>query len=240
MHGDPGPDGEGPRDDEAIELYYDDFAPHYVPGWRSLEHYGPLVADYLLRTVTAEARVLDVGCGPGQLTRNLAPDVSVTGIDLSPRMLDVASAGRPGGRYVQHDFHDPLPGSWGSFDVVVAVGCLEFCRDLTATLQNFADACAPGARLLVGVVEDRAAGGPGRSRRAFSDDGLPGVDMFTYDVAAQVAAVTAAGLAPYSYRYVPAWRHEEYSYVVQYGLWELRKDAPSRRSALQFPQQATL
>ncbi|WP_205707888.1 methyltransferase [Kineococcus vitellinus] len=234
MHGDPGPDAAGPEgariaESEAIELYYDDFAPHYVPGWRSLEHYGPLVADFLLRTVTPECRVLDVGCGPGQLTRNLAPDVHVTGIDLSPGMLAAADAGRPGGRYEQHDFHDPLPQGWGPFDVVVAVGCLEFCRDLGATLRNLADACAPGARLLVGVVEDRAAGAAGRSRRAFSEDGLPGVDMHCYDATEQLAAVTAAGLSPWSYRFVPAWRHDEYSYVVQYGLWELRADAPARR-----------
>ncbi|MCI2239050.1 methyltransferase domain-containing protein [Paenibacillus sp. TRM 82003] len=226
MHGEPAPDATGPEQNEAIGLYYDDFAPHYVPGWRSLEHYGPLVADFLLRTVTPECRVLDVGCGPGQLTRDLAPDVSVTGIDLSPRMLAVARAARPGGRYVRHDFHDPLPDDRGRFDVVVAVGCLEFCRDLTATLRNLADACAPGARLLVGVVEDRDAREPGRSRRAFSEDGLPGIDMHSYDATAQLGAVTAAGLSPWSYRFVPAWRHEEYSYVVRYGLWELRKDAP--------------
>ncbi|WP_345711089.1 class I SAM-dependent methyltransferase [Kineococcus glutinatus] len=226
MQGDPRPDAPRSPENEAIGLYYDDFAPAYVPGWRSLQHYGSLVADFLLRTVTPECRVLDVGCGPGQLTRNLAPDVSVTGVDLSPRMLAVARTERPGGRYEQHDFHDPLPGGWGRFDVVVAVGCLEFCRDLTATLRNLADACAPGARLLVGVVEDRTAREPGHSRRAFSEDGLPGVDMHCYDATAQLAAVTAAGLSPWSYRFVPAWRHEEYSYVVQYGLWELRKDAP--------------
>ncbi|WP_380159873.1 class I SAM-dependent methyltransferase [Kineococcus sp. R86509] len=209
-------------DSEAIELYYDDFAPHYVPGWRSLEHYGPLVADFLLREVTPECRVLDVGCGPGQLTRDLAPDVHVTGTDLSPGMLAEANLGRPDGRYEQHDFHDPLPGSWGRFDVVVAVGCLEFCRDLPGTLGNLADVCAPGARVLVGIVEDRTT--PGSSRRAFSEDGLPGIDMHAYDATAQLAAITAAGLSPWSYRFVPAWRHDEYSYVVRYGLWELRAD----------------
>ena len=228
MHDHSRPAAPGPAEDAAIALYYDDFAPHYVPGWRSLEHYGPLVADFLLRTVTPECRVLDVGCGPGQLTRNLAPDVAVTGIDLSPGMLAVARSERPGGRYERHDFHDPLPSSWGRFDVVVAVGCLEFCRDLTATLRNLADACAPGARLLVGVVEDRTARGPGHSEREFSGDGLPGVGMHCYDATAQLAAVTAAGLSPWSYRFVPAWRHEEYSYTVQYGLWELRKEAPRR------------
>ncbi|MGI4894527.1 MAG: class I SAM-dependent methyltransferase [Janthinobacterium lividum] len=224
MDSDTGPDATRPAENEAIGAYYDDFAPHYVSGWRSLEHYGPLVADFLSRVITPECRVLDVGCGPGQLTRNLAPDVSVTGIDLSPRMLTAAHTGRPGGRYELHDFHDALPDSWGRFDVVVAVGCLEFCRDLTATLANLADACAPGARLLVGVVEDRTAREPGPSRRAFSDDGLPGVDMHSYDATAQLEAVTVAGLSPWSYRFVPAWRHDEYSYVVRYGLWELRKE----------------
>ncbi|WP_432544479.1 class I SAM-dependent methyltransferase [Kineococcus sp. SYSU DK002] len=203
----------------AIRAYYDDFADHYVPGWRSLQLYGPLVADFLLREVAPGCRVLDVGCGPGQLTRDLAPGVEVTGTDLSPQMLAEARRGRPEGRYEEHDFHDPFPAAWGRFDVVTAVGCLEFCRDLPGTLANLAGACAPGARLLVGVVEDRA-----RGARPFSEDGLPGVGMNSYSASAQLAAVTAAGLSPWSYRFVPAWRHEEYSYVVRYGLWELRRD----------------
>nr|WP_246314932.1 class I SAM-dependent methyltransferase [Kineococcus aurantiacus] len=210
----------GPGERAALQGYYDDFADHYVPGWRSIQYYGPLVADFLLRAVTPECRVLDLGCGPGQLTRDLAPDVSVTGTDLSPRMLEEARRGRPQGRYELHDLHDPLPAAWGRFDVVVAVGCLEFCRDLAGTLRHLAAACAPGARLLVGAVEDRAVG---TGRREFSADGLPGIDMHCYDATAQLAAASAAGLSPWSYRYVPAWRHEEYAYVVQYGLWELRR-----------------
>ncbi|PRY15965.1 methyltransferase family protein [Kineococcus rhizosphaerae] len=209
----------GPAD--AVRDYYDDFADHYVPGWRSIQYYGPLVADFLLRAVTPECRVLEIGCGPGQLTRDLAPDVAVTGTDVSPQMLAAARAGRPQGRYELLDLHDPVPAAWGRFDVVLAVGCLEFCRDLTATLANLAAACAPGARLLVGAVEDRSVG---TGRREFSADGLPGIDMHCYDAGVQLAAVTAAGLSPWTYRYVPAWRHEEYSYVVRYGLWELRRD----------------
>ncbi|NIZ90555.1 class I SAM-dependent methyltransferase [Kineosporiaceae bacterium B12] len=202
-------------------MYYDDSAPSYVAGWRTLEHYSPLVAEFLLHAVAPGRRVLDVGCGPGQLTAELPPGVSVTGFDVSPGMLAAARARRPDGTYEQHDLHDPLPAGWGRFDVVVAVGCLEFCRDLPATLRHLAAACAPGARLLVGVVEDRRAPA-GRSREAFSDEGLPGVPMYAYDVTAQLAAVTAAGLAPSSYRDVPAWRHDEYSRTVRYGLWELR------------------
>lgn len=219
--------GTGPR--EAVALYYDEAAPSYVSGWRTLEHYSPLVAEFLLDAVTPGCRVLDVGCGPGQLTAQLPPDVRVTGLDVSPRMLAEAGAGRPEGRYEQHDLHDPLPGAWGRFDVVVAVGCLEFCRDLAATLRHLAAACAPGARLLVGVVEDRRAPA-GRSRQPFSDEGLPGVGMHCYDTTAQLAAITAAGLWPSSYRFVPAWRHDEYSRTVRYGLWELGADGGSPRA----------
>ncbi|MEW1959392.1 class I SAM-dependent methyltransferase [Kineococcus sp. NPDC059986] len=211
------------NEDQGISTYYDEFAPHYVPGWRSVQYYGPLVADFLLRAVTPECRVLDVGCGPGQLTSQLAEDVEVLGCDVSPQMLASARGARPSGRYELHDLHDPVPRDWGRFDVVLAVGCLEFCRDLGATLTHLAAACAPGARVLVGAVEDRTLG-PGATTRAFSQEGLPGVAMHAYDATAQLAAVTASGLAPYGYRYVPGWRHEEYGYVVHYGLWELRRD----------------
>ncbi|MFB9377010.1 class I SAM-dependent methyltransferase [Kineococcus gynurae] len=211
------------REAAAVRDYYDDFADHYVPGWRSLQFYGPLVADFLHRSVTPECRVLEIGCGPGQLTRDLAPDVEVLGTDLSPAMLAEARAQRPEGRYERHDLHDPVPGEWGRFDVVVAVGCLEFCRDLTVTVGHLAVASAPGARLLLGIVEDRAVG-----TRPFSEDGLPGVVMNSWTATEQLAAITAAGLSPASYRHVPAWRHDEYGYVVRYGLWELTRDRAER------------
>ena len=52
------------------------------------------------------ARVLDVACGPGNVARYLMaqrPDLDLLGIDLAPRMIDLAREAVPSARYVVHD-----------------------------------------------------------------------------------------------------------------------------------------
>ena len=57
--------------------------------WRTAEN----SAGYLLARLPADARVLDVGCGPGTITADLAarvPDGQVTGIDAAGDVLALA------------------------------------------------------------------------------------------------------------------------------------------------------
>ncbi len=207
---------------EEISTYYDEFAPHYVPGWRSVQYYGPLVADFLLRAVTPECRVLDIGCGPGQLTSQLADDVEVVGSDVSPQMLASARVARPGGATNSTTCTTRCPRTG-------AASTSSWPWGAWSSAATSARRCATSRRCARRVRGSSwepwriGPSGPAR-RREFSAEGLPGVAMHAYDATAQLAAVTASGLAPYGYRYVPAWRHEEYGYVVHYGLWELRRD----------------
>lgn len=79
--------------------------------------------DYLARVALPDrARVIELGCGTGVLTRELAhhPRVeTVLGIDNCARMLDAARIADPCGQYQCADAHClPLPD--GAADVVVA------------------------------------------------------------------------------------------------------------------------
>lgn len=52
------------------------------------------------------ARVLDAGCGPGNVARFLMcqrPQLDLLGIDLAPRMVELAREAVPGARFVVHD-----------------------------------------------------------------------------------------------------------------------------------------
>jgi SAM-dependent methyltransferase len=52
------------------------------------------------------ARVLDAACGPGNVSRYLMkqrPDLDLLGIDLAPRMVELAREAVPSGRFVVHD-----------------------------------------------------------------------------------------------------------------------------------------
>lgn len=61
-------------------------------------------------SVTAEnAPILDIACGPGNLTRyllNRNPNYDILGIDLSPKMLELAQANNPAARFQLMDCRD--------------------------------------------------------------------------------------------------------------------------------------
>jgi SAM-dependent methyltransferase len=100
-------------------------------------------------------RVLDVGCGCGELTvavaRAARPGGSVLGLDLSGPILAVArrlaaEAGAAEVRFVQGDAQvHPLPAS--AYDVVVSSFGVMFFDDPAAAFGNLLGALRPGGRL---------------------------------------------------------------------------------------------
>lgn len=69
----------------------------------------------------SEAAVLDVGCGPGVTDAMLLPHVgTLTGVDVSPGMVEVAAAANPSGAYLAYD-GVTLPFADDTFDVSFAI-----------------------------------------------------------------------------------------------------------------------
>jgi SAM-dependent methyltransferase len=97
--------------------------------------------------------VLDVGCGPGTVTAFLSGlGVDVSGVDLSPRMIEHARRLHPGQRFeVASAAELQLPGAslggvlgwWSLFNLPGDV--------LAAVLTSFARALVPGGQVLVGT-----------------------------------------------------------------------------------------
>ncbi|MEU6073872.1 class I SAM-dependent methyltransferase [Micromonospora sp. NPDC047074] len=99
------------------------------------------VADLVDRYATTDGRrLLDVGCGTGRDAGHLAGlGWSVTGIDVSDRMLAYARERHPAVRFVAADMRRyDLP---GRFDVVTCLdSALLYCHD-NADLTAFLDRC---------------------------------------------------------------------------------------------------
>jgi len=108
-------------------------------------------AAYLLPRLRPDARVLDVGCGPGTITVGLAervPDGVVVGVDAEPVIVDQArsapgAAERANLTFEIGDVYH-LAFDDASFDVVHAHQVLQHLSDPVAALAEMARVCRPG------------------------------------------------------------------------------------------------
>lgn len=115
------------------------------------------VAAELVRAAGLQAgdRVLDVGCGTGLIARRAAEAVgatgSVSGIDVSPDMIEVAKAIPADGAPIDWRAGDAtaLPYPDGSFDVVLCQMTLMFLQDRSAAVREMHRVLAPGGRVVI-------------------------------------------------------------------------------------------
>jgi 2-polyprenyl-3-methyl-5-hydroxy-6-metoxy-1,4-benzoquinol methylase len=142
-------------EDEPQNIYDD---PAFFAGYSSLERFGEgweramEHADLLaLLPDVRGRRVLDLGCGAGQLAHHLATHgaTDVVGIDVSERMLAVARAewAHPRVTY-QRDAIETVELPAARFDLIVSSLVLHYVTDYPALLRRIADWLTPGGVLV--------------------------------------------------------------------------------------------
>lgn len=117
-------------------------------------------AAFLLPDLRAGMRVLDVGCGPGSITRGLAERVApgeVVGLDLSKETLeaarrDAAARGLTNLRYEEGSVY-ALPFPDASFDVAYAHQVLQHLREREVALREMLRVLRPGGLLAIRDVD---------------------------------------------------------------------------------------
>lgn len=120
------------------------YAEHWAPLAEPARH---VIADAL--DIGAATRVLDVGCGSGDFCA-LALDrgATVSGIDASPAMIEIARRRAPGAD-LRVNAMERLPYDDGTFDAVTSFNSLQFPDDPVAVLREWARVLRPGGAIAV-------------------------------------------------------------------------------------------
>lgn len=137
--------------------------------------------------------VCDVGCGPGRVAALLASlGLSVTGVDLSPRMVEVARAAHPGLRFevgslTALDVADESLGGVVAWYSIIHTPP----EDLPRVFAEFARVLAPGAHLLLAFQ----VGASEHVRREEAYGHAVPLDNYRHSMGRVAALLADAGLA---------------------------------------------
>jgi predicted TPR repeat methyltransferase len=143
-------DAPPPRaSDRAILHIYKTFAASYETRMLDdLKYAGPQRVEDGIKAVIGDRgalRVLDLGCGSGLSGVMIKPRAaSLTGIDLSPEMLELARARNIYDRLEQGEITEWLGREDTPFDLVMSCDCLIYFGDLGPIVQAAAKRLVPG------------------------------------------------------------------------------------------------
>jgi len=144
----------------------------------AVESFAGVANPFSLGRLQAGERVLDLGSGAGTdslvAAQMVGPGGRVTGIDMTPEMLQKARAataelGVTNVEFVEGEA-ERLPFPDGSFDVVISNGVIDLIPDKDAVFAEIHRVLAPGGRIQIADVT---------IQQPVSDEGRRNIDLWT-------------------------------------------------------------
>ncbi len=157
--------------------------------------YHEIIAGFLAELAPTGGRVVDLGCGPGQIlagVRALRPDLELVGIDGDPTCLGLTADRVDGVETHQADITRPPESIVGRPDVIVSSHSLEHLADPVGALHHWSKLLPFDGRLVVAVPNSHQPLLLARSlgRRPKSNEGHYYIwDRATFDNFCQLAGV---------------------------------------------------
>jgi SAM-dependent methyltransferase len=139
---------------------FSQLADKYREKYMDLTLYDEFYREFCGLLPPGSARVLDAACGPGNVSRFLMterPDLELLGIDLAPRMVELAGAAVPSARFVVHDCRE-LAGLQRRFDGIICAFGLPYLspEEAAAFIRASAGALDAGGALYLSVMLGRS------------------------------------------------------------------------------------
>lgn len=100
----------------------------YEDKFMDLDYYNESYNDFLNSILESAPRILEIGCGPGNITKYLLkkrPDITILGIDVAPNMVDLARKNNPTAHFEVMDCRT-ISALHDKFDAIVCGFCIPY------------------------------------------------------------------------------------------------------------------
>jgi SAM-dependent methyltransferase len=121
----------------------------FPDGSRAGKEYHRRLAEVYATVITPGQRVLELGCGTGDLLASVRPTLGV-GVDFSSEMIALARVRHPELTFIQADVHD-LSALEETFDVLILSDLVNDVYDVQAALLQARRVCKPNARVIINI-----------------------------------------------------------------------------------------
>ncbi|MFH0993506.1 MAG: class I SAM-dependent methyltransferase [bacterium] len=116
-----------------------------------------IAAEIGMRTFPERTKILDLGIGTGWLETKLKPEtIELTGIDVSPNMLEIAALRHPGARLFCADFRTGIPvaAAEEKWDVIIATYAMHHLSlaEFIDYIDYLTPRLAPYGRIYIGDI----------------------------------------------------------------------------------------
>ncbi|HYU64819.1 MAG TPA: class I SAM-dependent methyltransferase [Candidatus Paceibacterota bacterium] len=114
-----------------------------------------LVKNLIIRLYKPDSSILDVGCGSGRLLASLSRYnnfSTLTGVDISPSAINLASQSCPAGRFEIVDIEKEKLNE--KFDLITCIATLDILENDVAALENISAMLKSGGNFVVAVQHE--------------------------------------------------------------------------------------